>query len=337
MARGGEGDRPGPSPAGRKIFITGASGFIGGALAERLRARGDTVIGVDLQADPDAGVVAGDIAEPGDWQEHAAGAHLVIHTAAIVSNMIGMDEQWRVSVVGTRNALDAAVRGKASRFLHLSSVRAFSDVGFPDAVTEDYPVRPDGNPYVDTKIACEQVVLQAHAAGELAATIVRPGDVYGPGSRPWTIVPVEAIKRSQLLLPAMGKGIFSPVYVDELVDGILLAADNPAAVGHVFTISGGVGVPCKEFFGYYSRMLGKGKPVVVPTSVALALAGTYSHAVKLRGRRTEINPVSVRYLTRTGTYSIDKARRVLGFEPKVGLEEGMARTRDWLAREGMIT
>ncbi len=337
MARGGEGDRPGPSPAGRKIFITGASGFIGGALAERMRARGDTVIGVDLQADPDAGVVAGDIAEPGDWQEHAAGAHLVIHTAAIVSNMIGMDEQWRVSVVGTRNALDAAVRGKASRFLHLSSVRAFSDVGFPDAVTEDYPVRPDGNPYVDTKIACEQVVLQAHAAGELAATIVRPGDVYGPGSRPWTIVPVEAIKRSQLLLPAMGKGIFSPVYVDELVDGILLAADNPAAVGHVFTISGGVGVPCKEFFGYYSRMLGKGKPVAVPTSVALALAGTYSHAVKLRGRRTEINPVSVRYLTRTGTYSIDKARRVLGFEPKVGLEEGMARTRDWLAREGMIT
>ncbi len=337
MARGGEGDRPGPSPAGRKIFITGASGFIGGALAERMRARGDTVIGVDLQADPDAGVVAGDIAEPGDWQEHAAGEHLVIHTAAIVSNKIGMDEQWRVSVVGTRNALDAAVRGKASRFLHLSSVRAFSDVGFPDAVTEDYPVRPDGNPYVDTKIACEQVVLQAHAAGELAATIVRPGDVYGPGSRPWTIVPVEAIKRSQLLLPAMGKGIFSPVYVDELVDGILLAADNPAAVGHVFTISGGVGVPCKEFFGYYSRMLGKGKPVVVPTSVALALAGTYSHAVKLRGRRTEINPVSVRYLTRTGTYSIDKARRVLGFEPKVGLEEGMARTRDWLAREGMIT
>lgn len=336
MAGSAAGDRPAPSPAGRKVFITGATGFIGGALAERLRAQGDTVIGVDLKADPSAGVVAGDIAEPGEWQDHAAGADLVIHTAAIVSNTIGMDEQWRVSVVGTRNALDAAVRGEANRFLHLSSVRAFSDVGFPDSVTEDYPVRPDGNPYVDTKIACEQVVLQAHAAGELAVTIVRPGDVYGPCSRPWTIVPVEAMKRNQFLLPAMGKGVFSPVYVDDLADGILLAADNPAGAGQVFTISGGVGVSCKEFFGYYSRMLGKGKPIVVPTPVALALAGSYSNAIKLRGRRTEINPISVRYFTRTGTYSIDKARRILGFEPKVGLAEGMARTRDWLAHEGMI-
>ncbi|MCH9731878.1 MAG: NAD(P)-dependent oxidoreductase, partial [Actinomycetia bacterium] len=81
----------------------------------------------------------------------------------------------------------------------------------------------------------------------------------------------------------------------------------------------------------------KGKLTVVPTPVALAIAGSYSNALRLRGRRTEINPVSVRYFTRTGTYSIDKARRVLGFEPKVGLEEGMARTRDWLASEGMIT
>ncbi|MCH9731774.1 MAG: NAD(P)-dependent oxidoreductase, partial [Actinomycetia bacterium] len=303
MTRSAAGGGPAPSPAGRKVFITGASGFIGRVLAKRLRALGDTVIGVDLQADRDAGVVAGDIAEPGDWQDHAAGADLVIHTAAIVSNMIGMDEQWRVSVVGARNALDAAVRGNASRFLHLSSVRAFSDVGFPNDVTEEYPVRPDGNPYVDTKIACEQVVLQAHAAGELAATIVRPGDVYGPGSRPWTIIPVESIKRNQFLLPAMGKGIFSPVYVDDLVDGIVLAADNPAGAGHVFTISGGVGVPCKEFFGHYSRMVGKGKLTVVPTPVALAIAGSYSNALRLRGRRTEINPVSVRYFTRTGTYS----------------------------------
>jgi len=319
-----------------RVFITGASGFIARTLAERLRVRGDTVVGVDLKADHDAGVVAGDIAEPGAWQDHAAGADLVIHTAAVVSNMVGMDEQWRISVVGTRNALDAAVLGNATRFLHLSSVRAFSDVGFPDGVDEDFPVRPDGNPYVDTKIASEQVVLQAHAAGELAVTVVRPGDVYGPGSRPWTIMPVEGMKKNQFLLPAMGKGIFSPVYVDDLVDGILLAADSPAAAGQVFTISGGVGVSCREFFGHYSRMLGKEKPTVVPTAVALALAGSYARAVKLRGRNTEINPITVRYFTRTGTYSIDKARRILGFEPKIDLEEGMASTREWLAGEGMI-
>jgi nucleoside-diphosphate-sugar epimerase len=118
-----------------RVFITGASGFIGRTLATRLRARGEQVRGVDLVADPEADVVAGDISTPGDWQDHAAGADLVIHTAAIVSNADDMDAQWRVNTVGTRNALDAAVCGGATRFLQLSSVRAFSDVGFPDGVT----------------------------------------------------------------------------------------------------------------------------------------------------------------------------------------------------------
>lgn len=319
-----------------KVFITGASGFIGRTIAARLRARGDEVSGVDFVADTEANVVAGDITEPGAWQDHAQGCDLIIHTAAIVSNAEGMDAQWRVNTVGTRYALDAAVRGGATRFLYLSSVRAFSDTGFPDGVTEAWPVRPDGNPYVDTKIACEQVVLQAHAAGEIAVTIVRPGDVYGPGSRPWTIIPVQKIKQKQFVLPAMGNGIFSPVYVDDLVDGIILAAEHPDAAGQVFTISGGIGVPCKEFFGHYYRMLGKRGPVVVPTAAAVAATGAFATAAGLARQKTEINPISVRYFTRTGTYSIDKARRVLGYKPKINLAEGMFRTQQWLAEKGCL-
>ncbi len=80
-------------------------------------------------------------------------------------------------------------------------------------------MRPDGHTYVDTKIASEQVVLQAHAAGEIECTVIRPGDVYGPGSRPWTVLPVDAIRQNRFFLPAMGRGIFSPVYVDNLLDG----------------------------------------------------------------------------------------------------------------------
>jgi nucleoside-diphosphate-sugar epimerase len=319
-----------------KVFITGASGFIGRTIATTLRARGDDVAGMDIVADPDANVVAGDVSTPGAWQDHAAGCNLVIHTAAIVSNAEDIETQWRVSTIGTRNALDAAVRGGATRFLHLSSVRAFSDTGFPDGVTEAFPVRPDGNPYVDTKIACEQVVLQAHGAGEIAATIVRPGDVYGPGSRPWTVLPVEMIKSNRFVLPAMGKGIFSPVYVDDLVDGIILAAEHPDGAGQVFTISGGTGVPCNEFFGHYYRMLGKQRPIVVPTSVAIAVTAAVATAAKLVGIKTEINPISMRYFARTGTYSIEKARRVLGYEPKIDLDEGMVRTQKWLAEQGQL-
>ncbi|GAA3344976.1 NAD(P)-dependent oxidoreductase [Amorphoplanes nipponensis] len=319
-----------------RVTITGAAGFIGRALAGRLRERGHTVTGVDLHADPAAGVVAGDIGQDGAWQDTVAGADLVVHAAAVVSNAVGLREQWRINVAGTRRVVDAAARGKVSRLVHLSSIRAFSDLGFPDGVTEERPVRPDGNPYVDTKIAGEQVVLQAHAAGQVEVTVVRPGDVYGPGSRPWTVLPVQLIRRNLFLLPARGAGIFSPVHVDDLVDGLVLAAERPEAAGQVFTLAGGVGVPCREFFGHYYRMLGKRGPLCAPTGVAVALAAAAAGAAALAGATTEINATSMRYFTRTGTYSIDKAGRLLGYRPAVGLAEGMAGTERWLRAQHLV-
>lgn len=317
--------------------ITGASGFIGRTLAARLRERGDTVRGMDVRPDPDAGVVAGDVTDPASWQDVIERGATVVHTAALVSNLPTLEEAWRVNTLGTRRVLDAAVARGAKRVVYLSSVRAFSDTGFPDGVTEAHPLRPDGNPYVDTRIAAEQAALQAHAAGELEVTVVRPGDVYGPGSRPWTLLPVQMIRTNRFLLPAMGRGIFSPVYVDDLVSGLVLAADRPEAAGQVFTLAGGVGVENRVFFGHYYRMLGKRGPVVMPTSAALALAGTVGGVNRLRrSSDDETNTTAVRYLCRTGTYSIEKARRVLGYDPEVDLDEGMRRTEAWLREVGEL-
>lgn len=313
-----------------RVFLTGANGFIARATAAQLREHGHQVYGVDLRADPDAGVVAGDITRDGPWQDVMTGAEVVIHTAAVVSNGVGLDDQWLVNVAGTRRVLDAAVRAGAWRFVQLSSIRAFSDLRFPDGVTEDHPVRPDGNPYVDTKIAGEQVALQAHAEGRITVTVIRPGDVYGPRSRPWTILPLELIKKRQFLLPAMGTGVFSPVYIDDLADGLVRAAVSPAGAGQVFTLTGGVGVPCREFFGHYYRMLGRRGPIVAPTVVAVGVARAAGLLIRLTGAETEINAISMRYFTRTGTYSIGKARRLLGYAPVVDLAEGMARTAAWL-------
>lgn len=319
-----------------KIFVTGAGGFIGRAVAERFRTQGADLAGVDLAADPKGGVVAGDVSVSGTWQAAVAGAGVVIHTAAIVSNAYDLDESWRVNVLGTRNVLDAAAAAGVSRFVHISSVRAFSDLGFPDGVEESHPVLPDGNPYVDTKIASEQVVLQAHAAGEIECTIIRPGDVYGPGSRPWTILPLEIIKSNRFLLPAMGRGVFSPVYVDDLVSGLVLAAERPEAAGQVFTIGPERGVPAKEFFGHYFRMLGKRGPLCLPTSLAVAAVRVAGATERLRGNRTEINAASMLYLARPGGYSIEKARRLLGYDPQVDLCEGMRRTEAWLREQKLF-
>jgi nucleoside-diphosphate-sugar epimerase len=166
------------SPQPARVFVTGASGFIGRRICDGYRAAGVEVRGVDVQSAPELGVVAGDIAEPGEWQRRVAGCELVVHTAALVSMTAGMDRFWRVNTLGTRRVLDAAVAADVGRFVHLSSVTVFGFV-FPDGVDETYPVRLTGVPYVDTKIAGEQVVLQAHGAGEIVCTVIRPGDL-GP-------------------------------------------------------------------------------------------------------------------------------------------------------------
>jgi nucleoside-diphosphate-sugar epimerase len=315
----------------RRVFITGALGFIGQRLAERYRERGVEVRGVDVQAGD--GVVAGDVTEPGEWQRHAEGCDLFFHTAALITSTGDPDEVWKINVLGTRLALDAAVAGGAERFVHFSSVLAFS-WDFPDGVDERHPVRPNGMPYVDTKVASEQVVLQAHASGEMACTVVRPGDVWGPRSRPWTIIPVEMAKQGLFMVPR--GGIFSPVYIDNLVDGVVLAAEREEGAGEVFILTDGAGVPVEEFFGRYYRMLGKDGPRALPRQALVRVAAGFDRLSRLARRENEMTPNSAAYLSRTGTYSIEKARRVLGYEPKVGLDEGFRRTEAWLREQRML-
>ena len=315
----------------RRVFITGALGFIGQRLAERYRQRGAEVRGVDVREGD--GVVAGDVTRPGDWQAHAEGCHLVVHTAAVLTLAGDPEEVWDVNVLGTRRALDAAVAAGARRLVHFSSVLAFS-WNFPDGVDERHPVRPNGAPYVDTKVASEQVVLQAHAAGEIACTVIRPGDVWGPRSRPWTILPVEMAKQGVFMVPP--GGIFSPVYVDNLVDGVVAAAERDEGAGQVFTITDGVGVRNEEFFGRYFRMLGKEGPRVLPRPALTAIASGVDAFSRVTGRENEMNANAVAYLSRTGTYSIEKARSALGYEPRVDLDEGFRRTEAWLREQRMI-
>ena len=316
-----------------RVFITGASGFIGRALYDRYAADGEEVIGCDLVPDPERGIVAGDVGEAGPWQEHAAGCQLLIHTAATVSFRLERREEfWRSNVLGTANALAAARRAGARRFVHFSSVTVFG-FEFPDGVDERYPVHNTYVPYPDSKIASEQVVLQAHVEGRVPCTIVRPGDVYGPRSRVWALIPAQLIKARRFTLPGGGRGIHSPVYIDNLVDGVVLAARSPEAIGQIVTLSDGIGVPYREFFAPYAELVGR-RLITLPTPVALGSAAVIQRLARLAPADNEINVASARYLSRTGTYSIEKARRVLGWEPQVSVVEGLQRTVAWLREQG---
>jgi nucleoside-diphosphate-sugar epimerase len=332
-----EQERPRPSWVPQRVFISGASGFVGRALAARYRQLGSEVCGVDRVADVKGGVVAGDTVQPGEWQNHARDCDLFIHAAAIVSFTHDPRNIWEVNVLGTRHALDAAIQGGAHRFLHISSVVAYS-FDFPADVTESYPVRCNGVPYVDSKVMGEQVVLQAHATGEIGSTIIRPGDVYGPRSRPWTTRPVQLIKAGALVLPLQGKGIFTPIYIDNLVDGIVLAAGTKEAAGHVFNLTDGTGIENRKYFGYYARLLGKEIPTVQDTRTqSLAWRAKVADRVKKRlGIASQWNETGVHYLCRRGTYSIEKAQTLLGFVPHVSIDEGMKRTEQWLREERWV-
>jgi nucleoside-diphosphate-sugar epimerase len=304
----------------KRVFITGANGFIGRALARRYRDYGAEVGGVDMSADPAWNVVAGD----------------VIHTAAVVSMVAPMRAAWEVNCHGTRRLLTACREGGTSRFVQLSSVAAFG-FDFPDGVDESWPLITNGNSYTDTKITGEHTILAAHAGGELDCTIIRPGDVYGPASRAWVVVPVQMMKSRQFILPDRGRGIFSPIYVDDLVDGVVLAAGLQQGAGQVFTLAHGTGVTCAEFFGHHWRWLGrKGSIPSLPTSVAIGLAEAGAKLARLAGKSTEVGRGTIGLLSRRGTYSIEKARRLLGFEPKVDLAEGMRRSEAWARSSGLV-
>ena len=319
----------------RKIFITGALGFVGRALSAAYRELGAQTCGLDVRSDASANVIAGDVSRPEEWQHVLADCDLVIHTAAIVTNNVSREEAWRVNVLGTRRVLDAAIKAGVKRFVHVSSLAAMR-FNTEDKADESAPVMPTGNPYVDTKIASEQVVLAAHSAGEINCTIIRPADIYGPNSRPWTLIPVQMIQKGLFLLPANGQGVFRAIYIDDLVNGIMLAAEKNAGIGQIFILGGESATTCEKFFGHYYRMLGKGSPRVMSTSTAVVIAEIGRMIFKLLGKPTELGRGAMEMLSKKNTVSNQKAHDLLGWHPQVDLDEGMRRTEVWLREQKIL-
>ncbi|MEI6621463.1 MAG: NAD(P)-dependent oxidoreductase [Actinomycetes bacterium] len=315
------------------VFVTGANGFMGRALMARLRELGAQATGVDLIADAEHGVVGGSTTDPQKWPQALEGVDAVIHTAAIVSNVASIDQAWEVNVLGTRRVLEAAATAGVSRFLHISSVAAYG-TSITGVLDERFPIRVEGRSYVDSRVNSEAVVLAAHASGEIPCTIVRPGDLFGPGAV-WVREPIRMLRSHQMILPAGGKGIFSPTYIDNLVDGVLLALSSEAGVGQIFNITDDVSMTCEEFFGALATFAG-GSVRTIPTSLAVPLGELLGTATRAVGWHSEANRASVLYLARQGTFSIEKARRLLGYEPRVSFAEGMARVQAWAHEEGVI-
>lgn len=327
-------------------FVTGSAGFLGATFAAALLDRGYEVRGLDL-APPSRELgdshdqhvgrylhVTGDVTRPASWRDALDGADLVVHTAAIVAEGGDAEAFWRVNVGGTSAVMEAAEAAGTPRVVHLSSVVVYGD-GSPAGRTEVEPVRMTGNLYTDTKVSSEHAALRIAARGRLRLTVVRPGDVYGPRSSPWTVRPVQLIAKRLMALPKSGRGILHPIYVDDLVEGSMVAAEHEAAVGEVFNIVGPQTVTTREFFAHYARALGVPLPAL-PTPVARGLAHAVVGAHRAAGRDAGFTPAIVEHVTRSGGFSSAKAAEVLGWRAPTTLDAGMTRTLAWLRAEGLV-
>jgi len=318
-----------------RVAVTGAGGFVGAALCRRLAADGYAVLGLDVNAavaarvrDAGAEFRVADTTDRVALEDALTGVRRVAHTAAVVGDWGPRELYERVNVGGTANVIDTARAVLAERVVHVSSV-AIWGYEFARDIGEDEPPHPCGNPYIDTKGESELLALSK------GATVVRPGDVYGPGSTQWVVRPLTLAKRGRLLVPGRGDGVLTLVYIDDLVDCIVRALTLSQAAGKAFTAWDGRPVTVREYYDHFGRMTGR-RIRSVPLQVALA-AGLAQEAVA-RVRRTTPNftRASITFLSRNAVYPNARARELLDWEPKVTLAEGMRRTEEWARSEGLL-
>lgn len=319
---------------GRSAAVTGAGGFIGAAVCRRLAEEGATVVGLEI--DPGAGervraagarLVECDVRSAAAVRETWPDAELVVHTAAYVREYGAMEDFVELNVRGTVNVLDAAAAHGAERVVHISSVVIYG-YDDPSHQSEGAFRRAYGIPYIDTKSASDRIACRR------GAVVIRPGDVYGPGSS-WVLRPIELARAGRLSVPSPGDGLMLPIYVDDLVEAIVLGLER-GEPGRAYAVWSGERVTFREYFDRYARMVEGGRTRSLPRPLLHALGRAIEAGARLRGRPPIFTPAAMKFVDRRGTVSADRIREELGWEPAVTLDEGMRRIEEWAQAEGLL-
>ncbi|MEY4577972.1 MAG: hypothetical protein RL701_2675 [Pseudomonadota bacterium] len=335
--------KPIDATGGDVCLVTGASGFIGGHIAERLlrdgyqvrclvRASSDTTLLDNLGVE----IVVGDLTDVPSLRAAAVGCRYVIHCGAMVSDWGTAREIERVNVLGTRNVLEAAADALVERFIHISSTDVY---GHPGASSVDESFAPKGfrNWYSHTKLAAEQEVRRVERERSLPSVILRPATVYGPRSVEVIGKIAEAIRGGHMLLVDAGRTVAGLCYIDNLVDAAVLSLRHERAAGETFNISDGVTVTWKEFTDSLAQGLGS-RPVRFHAPYWLAHALGSSLEIGYRQLRTLtrlrsqplLSRQAVQLLGSDQSFSTRKAQDVLGWTPRVDYTRGLDETLAWL-------
>jgi nucleoside-diphosphate-sugar epimerase len=259
---------------GARVLVTGATGFIGGRLIERLvREEGATVRAL-VRNFANAPRIArfaiemmpGDLSSPEVLERAVAGCDVVFHCAYGAQ---GTDAERRVvNVQGTERVLAAALAGGCRRVVHVSTMSVYGDPQQGE-IDETATRRYTGSAYGDSKIDAENMAL-AYCDKGLSVAIVQPTVVYGPFGLTWTIKPLQQLQTGRVIMINDGAGLCNPVYIDDVVSAMIAAASSDAAHRQAFLVSGDSPVTWREFFRRYERMIAASATIAMTPEQARA-------------------------------------------------------------------
>jgi nucleoside-diphosphate-sugar epimerase len=284
----------------------------------------------------DAGieVVEGQLADANDVAAAADGCARIYHLAAAFRHIAHSDEHyWRINVGGTLNVLAAARAHGCERVVHCSTGGVHGHIEDPPA-DETYRFKP-GDIYQRTKLEAELAASAAAKEG-LPVSIVRPGAIYGEGDMRFLRL-FQAIQQHRFAMVGSGETRLHMVYVDDMVHGLMLAGSHPDARGETFLIAGAEAPTLNEIAAGVADAMGARRPWLhVPVGPVYA-AAVVCEAICLRlGVEPPLHRRRVGFFTHHREFDIGKARRVIAYEPRVTLNEGLRRTAAWYAAAGLL-
>jgi nucleoside-diphosphate-sugar epimerase len=320
------------------VLVTGASGFIGSHLIRALKAEGFEVRALvhktPLTETYGVSSVVGDILDAEVLAKAMAGVDIVFHLAAAVGSVVGGVQAFlEINVNGTQAVLAAARKARVGRVVHFSSIGALGSIKAGETAGEEYPPAPR-TPYDRTKFAAEETARSAAADG-IDVVIVRPGWVYGPGDRR-TFKFIRAVCCRRFALVAGAKARQTPVYIDDLIAGVLLVA-RKGQTGKIYHLAGDEILTAAEMTNIVAEACGVPCPrLTLPKGPALVAAYCLEKAFALVKKEAPLSRGKLAFFIDSKAMSSTRAKKELGYAPRIGFSDGIARTIAWYRENGWL-
>jgi nucleoside-diphosphate-sugar epimerase len=326
-----------------RILVTGGTGFTGKALVQRLLDQGHEVVALDYKEglktqelrEWGAEVVLGSVTDKDVVRRAMRGVEVVHHLAAAFREMNVPDTYYHeVNVGGTRNVLETALAEGVRKVIYCSTCGVHGNVDHPPA-GEDAPIQP-ADYYQRTKWEAEPVVREFNQRG-LETVTLRPAAIYGPGDPERFFLIFKRVAKGRFPMFGNGKTYYHPLYIDNLVDAFILAMENGRGNGEAYLIADERYLGIEDLVRRVARALEvEVKIPHLPVWPVVAAGHVCEKVCKPFGITPPLFPRRVDWYRQNRAFKIDKARRDLGYAPKVDIDEGLRRTAEWYRREGYL-